>query len=135
MNWLTNEKSYSTPLTQVLNSAKGLENYRYEHILVIFSDMLQESRDKTLDLKNIANFNSEQINLKVEQINQTGKIPNLDNCKVFAFGATTTPNSGVLANRQFENTQLFWQKFFALTDADLCAYAFDCRKEINDIKF
>lgn len=130
---ITKETNHHSTFDQLVNSAKGMESYGYENVLIIFSDMVQESRDKALDLKNLIYLKDDQILQKAEEISLLGKIPKLRQCKILVFGATSSFENSLEANRQIENLKLFWQNCFYKSGANLIAYSYDCRKEIQTL--
>ncbi len=127
---ITHEKNFSSQLDKVQNSAKGIDNYEYENVYIIFSDMVQESRDKALDFTQMGRMKIDQVYHKIEDIRTLGKIPDLSGCSVFIYGATASEDAGPYANRQIGNIRLFWETYFKDSNADLQAYSYDCKKEI-----
>ncbi|MGV8111796.1 MAG: hypothetical protein AB2L17_02705 [Lentimicrobium sp.] len=127
---ITHEKNFSSPIDKVQNSAKGIDNYEYESVYIILSDMVQENRDKVLDFTQMGRMNTDQVYQKIEDIRSLGKIPDLSGCSVFIYGATASKEAGPFANRQIENIRLFWETYFKDSNAVLQAYSFDCKKEI-----
>ena len=129
---LNNRKSYSSDLEQFSNDAVGNDNYEYENVILLFSDMVNENRERTMNFTEFGILTQEQINKKLEEIKKESKIPNFNNAKVVVYGATSTNVSDRYANKQIENVKLFWQSFFKETGAVLVAYGYDTEKEIID---
>ncbi|PIQ08137.1 MAG: hypothetical protein COW71_13370 [Ignavibacteriales bacterium CG18_big_fil_WC_8_21_14_2_50_31_20] len=129
---LNNRKSYSSDLEQFSNDAVGNDNYEYENVILLFSDMVNENRERTMNFTEFGTLTQEQIIKKLEVIKKEGKIPNLNNAKVVVYGATSTNVSDRYANKQIENVKLFWQSFFKKSGAELLAYGYDTEKEIID---
>jgi hypothetical protein len=129
---LTKEKSFVNLIGETVNSAEGIENYKFENVLIIFSDMIQENREHTLDFTKMGVMNEKQVAQKIGLVQNLKKIPNLNACKVFVYGVTSSSNAGILANKQIENVHLFWEDYFQDSNAKLLAYSFDCQKEIVD---
>lgn len=127
---ITHEKNFNSLPDKVQNSAKGIDTYEYENVYFIFSDMVQESRDKALDFTQFGKFDTKQVYQKIEDIRALNKIPDLSGCSVFIYGATASEEAGPFANRQIENIRLFWETYFKDSNAVLQAYSFDCKKEI-----
>lgn len=127
---ITHEKNFTSPVDKVQNSAKGIDNYAYENVFIIFSDMVQENRDKTLDFTQMGRMKTDQVYQKIEDIRALGKIPDLSGCSVFIYGATASKEAGPFANRQIENIRLFWETYFKDSNAEIMAYSFDCKKEV-----
>jgi hypothetical protein len=130
---ITKETNHHSTIDQLINSAKGVESYNYANVLIIFSDMIQESRDKVLDLKNLVYLKDKKILQKLEEIYMLEKIPELEQCKILVFGATSSLKNSLEANRQVENLKFFWQNWFYKSGASLNAYSYDCRKEIRTL--
>lgn len=129
---LTHEKSYTSTKDEILNNAQGKDNFTYENCIIIFSDMVNENRDKTFDFTQFGKYNEEKINAKLDELHKLNKIPDLSGCKILIYGATSTTEAGTYANKQIENCKIFWQNFFHESGAELKGYAYDSRKEITD---
>ncbi len=129
---LNHNKSYSTTFDEVKNSALGNDNYEYENIIIIFSDMVNENRDRTMDFTQMGRYNERKVADKIEELRNLNKIADLSGCEVFIYGATSTPEAGAFANKQIENCKLFWQTYFSDCGANLKAYSFDSEKEIAE---
>ncbi|MBE0639406.1 MAG: hypothetical protein IH598_12885 [Bacteroidales bacterium] len=129
---ITRERSYLSVLDKLQNSAKGADNYEYENVLIIFSDMVQENRDQALEFSQMGRMSKKQVYQKLEDIRNLNKIPDLSGCKVFIYGATSSEKGAPLANKQIENVRMFWETYFADSNAELEAYSFDCKKEISN---
>ncbi len=129
---LTHEKSYTNTKDEILNNAQGKDNFTYENCIIIFSDMVNENREKTFDFTQFGKYNEEKINAKLDELHKLNKIPDLSGCKILIYGATSTMEAGTYANKQIENCKIFWQNFFHESGAELKGYAYDSRKEITD---
>ena len=129
---ITHEKNFASQYDMAQNSAKGIENYKYENIILIFSDMVQENRDQAMDFTQMGRMNMEQVYQKIEDIRNLNKIPDLSGCKLFIYGTTSSGKVGPFANKQIENVRLFWETYFKDSNAELQAYSFDCKKEITE---
>jgi hypothetical protein len=129
---LTHEKSYSSTKDEILNNAQGEDNFTYENCIIIFSDMVNENKEKTFDFTQFGKYNEVKINGKLDELNKLNKIPDLSGCNILIYGATSTSESGIYANRQIENCKIFWQNFFHEGGAELKGYGYDSRKEITD---
>lgn len=128
---ITHERSFKSKEDKILNGVQGKENYEYENCIVIFSDMVNENREKTFDFTEFGKYNEEKINNKLEALRKLNKIPDLSGCKILIYGATST-DVGIYANKQIENCKIFWQQYFHESGAELKGYAYDSRKEISD---
>lgn len=129
---VSHEKSYNNTIDKISNNASGKENYEYRNCIIIFSDMVNENRDKTFDFTEFGKFNKEKINNKLEDLHKLNKIPDLSSCEILIYGATSTIEAGTYANKQIENCKIFWQNFFHESGAELKGYAYDSKKEITD---
>jgi len=129
---ITHEKSYTNTKEEIINDAQGKENFEYENCIIIFSDMVNENREKTFDFTQFGKYNEEKINSKLDDLRKLNKIPDLSGCKILIYGATSTIEAGNYANKQIENCKSFWQNFFHESGAELSGYAYDSRKEITD---
>ncbi|MCB0533912.1 MAG: hypothetical protein KDD14_17045 [Saprospiraceae bacterium] len=129
---ITYEKSFESNDDKIVNDAKGKNNYEYENCIIIFSDMVNENREKTFDFTQFGKCNPKEIEVKMDELRKMKKIPGLSGCKILVFGATTTLQNGGHANKQIENCKLFWQSFFDEGGAELVGYAYDARKEIEE---
>lgn len=127
----TDDKSYSTTKSAIINSAMGNANYEYENIVIIFSDMIQESADHSLDFRKMSDLKPDDVHRIFERALEENEVPDLEGCKIFVNGATSSA-SGPLANRQIKNIRLFWENYFLKANADLVAYSYDIRKEIEN---
>ncbi len=94
-----------------------------ENIVVLFSDMINESEDANFSNR-IPSSEKEIDNLLLKLKNE-GKIPNLKDIKVFVNGRTGK------SNQQVERIQRFWEKYFEIADAKLLAYGYDVGDDIT----
>lgn len=129
---ITQEKSYTSTKDKISNDAQGKKNYEYENCIIIFSDMINENREKTFDFTQFGKYNEEKINNKLEELRKLNKIPDLSGCCILIYGATSTTEAGTYANKQIENCKIFWENFFHESGAQLKGYGYDSRKEITD---
>ncbi len=129
---LKNNKSFSSNLDQLANDAAGKDNYEYENVIIIFSDMINENRERTMNFTEFGTFSPKQILKKLEEIKKEEKIPTLNKAKVIVYGATSTNGNSRYANSQIENIKFFWQHFLKESGAELIAYGYDTEKEITD---
>jgi hypothetical protein len=129
---LKNDKSFSSNLGQLANDAVGKDNYEYENIIIVFSDMINENREQSMNFTEFGTYNQQQVVKKLTKIKNEGKLPNLNKAKVIVYGATSSGRNYRYADSQIENIKLFWQNFFKESDARLLAYGYDTEKEILD---
>lgn len=128
---ITSEKSYSSNLDQVKNNAEGKDNYEYCNSLIILSDMVNEDVQGKYDFRKMGQMDDSDISKRISELQASKKIPDLKNVKVFVYGATSTKESGALANKQIENIKSFWQQYFIYANADIQAYGYDSESEIK----
>lgn len=125
---LNKDSNYASTFDMIVNSFVGEDSYRYENSLILLSDMINENKEGSLSFRGISDFSERQILEKVESIST--KVTDLENCKIFVYGATSTLSSGTKANSQIENIKLFWTNFFKRCNGNLVAYSFDSEREI-----
>ena len=101
----------------------GKNRISTENIVVLFSDMINESDD--LNFARPGTLSESNVNRLLSKLHSEGKIPNLKGVKVFVTGRTGK------SNQQVERIQNFWEKYFELTEAKLMAYSYDVGDEIT----
>ena len=97
--------------------------------------MINDNAEKTMNFSEFGTLSSKQILKKLDDIKQNDQLPILKNSKVIIYGATSSSNNSRYANLQIGNIKLFWQHYFKDSGAQLIAYGFDTKKEINDFMF
>ncbi|MCC6550051.1 MAG: hypothetical protein IT279_08280 [Ignavibacteriaceae bacterium] len=127
---LNREENYKSTWDMIRNSFNGTENYNYKNSVILLSDMVNEDKGGLMNFRRIADYSDEQILTKISQLEKSNKFPNLTDCKIFVYGATSTLNFGAKANLQIENTKFFWSNYFKKCGADLVAYSYDTEREI-----
>jgi hypothetical protein len=125
-----NRGSYSSDREQVLNTLMGEENFQYSNSLYILSDMIHEGSDG-LNFELFAWKGEADVLAIATNLQQTNKVPSLTNVDVFVSGATSSPYAGAYGNQQIKNVTLFWTKFIKDSGANLKAYGYDTRLEIE----
>jgi hypothetical protein len=128
---LDTSTNYDSKLAELLNYTKGDDNYKYETAIVIYSDMINENPDYTLDLTAFGRVTTDAVRDKVRELKRVNEIPALSSVKVLVYGATSTKQAGVSADRQVENVRYFWQLFFKEAGADLVSYGYDTEIELK----
>jgi len=108
------------------------EKQKPKNILIILSDMVQDSRDSRLSFKGIEHLSADSVMKNVRQLINSGTIPDLENTDIYIHGATSTVDR--LPNRQIENIRLFWNTYLKECGAEIKAYGYDSRLEISKIK-
>lgn len=129
-NLLNRGANYKSTRDMILNSFEGTENYDYNNSIILLSDMVNEDKGGLMNFRGIADHSNEQILTKISQLEKSNKFPNLTDCKIFVYGATSTLNFGAKANLQIENTKFFWSNYFNKCGAELVAYSYDTEREI-----
>ncbi len=116
------DEKRETLLDRSLRFLAGKRDVVSAHMLVLFSDMIQESED--YNFARSGGPSKTETSRIVSQLAERGRTPNLTGVKVFVNGRTGT------SNRQIENIEHFWREYFRITKADLVAYGFDSGNEI-----
>lgn len=124
-------KNFNSTTDKLLNDANGDENYEYETCIVVFSDMVNENKERTFDFTTFGRLNDDDVNKKVLELKDLNKIPDLAGVKVLVYGATSTKEAGAFAGKQIENVKLFWDLFFQSAGADLKGYGYDSEIELE----
>ena len=127
-----NKKSYASTTDKLLNDANGDENYEYETCIVIFSDMVNENKERTFDFTTFGRLKDDEVNKKVLELKDLNKIPDLAGVKVLVYGATSTKEAGAFTGKQIENVKLFWDLFFQSAGADVKGYGYDTGIELKN---
>ncbi|MEM7368713.1 MAG: hypothetical protein AAF587_08915 [Bacteroidota bacterium] len=117
------ESTSLDPWGKVQNFMHSKPNIQLENIFIIFSDMIHESEDYSLDNNHEPSY-YQHILTELEAAN---RIPNLTNSKVLVHGRTGK------TTQQVENLLRFWTAYFRAANADLVAYEFDSRSWINQV--
>ncbi len=132
MPLLINSKNFEGDGDKALNAASGKESFRYENCILIFSDMVNENRDKTYDFSEMGKWKAEKVMQKFESLRDSEHVPDLAGVKVIVYGATASKKAGRYANQQVENVRDFWELYFKSAGAEVLAYAFDTDQEIRE---
>lgn len=129
---LANGKNFEGDGDKALNAASGKGSFRYDNCILIFSDMVNENRDKTFDFSEMGKWKAEKVTEKFESLREGEHVPDLAGVKVMVYGATASKKAGRYANAQIENVRNFWEMYFKSAGADLMGYAFDTELEIRE---
>lgn len=109
-----------TPLTEILDSLNIAdiifhdENER-QKVLVILSDMIQDSKDYKFDKDRITD---EYINNVIRSRQKNKLVPNLANVKVYVAGASAADSN------KFRAIQAFWARYFSESRADFSPHRY-----------
>ncbi|MFN8353672.1 MAG: hypothetical protein U0Y10_04480 [Spirosomataceae bacterium] len=129
---LVEHNKTSSTIEKILNGAQqGDANYMYETCFVVFSDMVNENKERTYDFSSFGKLKAGEVSKKVLELKAQHKIPDLAGVKVLVYGATSTKDAGALAGKQIENVKLFWASFFQSAGADLQGYGYDTQIELK----
>ncbi len=86
---------------------------RPKKVLVVFSDMIEESDHYNFQKQKLSDAESQQI-IAAEQ--KAGRLPALSGVRVYVIGSSV---SGPSSSERFESIERFWQAYFKATGADL----------------
>jgi hypothetical protein len=108
-----------TPYTEILNSLNVadtiLHKEKRKKILVILSDMLQDSKQYKFERYKISN---KYIANVIQNQRRQNLIPNLADVKVYIAGASA-PNS-----KKFRSIKKFWARYFTESKADFSTHRY-----------
>ncbi len=108
-----------TPFTEILNSLNVadtiLHKEKRKKILVILSDMLQDSKQYKFERYKIS---SKYIANVIRNQKRQNLIPNLADVKIYVAGASA-PNS-----KKFRDIQNFWARYFTESKADFSTHRY-----------
>ncbi len=101
----------------------GRTRLKSENIIVLLSDMVQNSQECSFNLK--AGFTYNKSVKYLERLKKSNQIPDLKDCKVFAIGVTGRNSN------QIDNIAYFWDEYFKLTSAELKAYGYSVEDKLK----
>jgi hypothetical protein len=110
-------------LTELWGWLSGETETETENVIIVFSDMVQESGELNF-LK--TNLDDKNINKLITDLKSKNRIPNFADSKIFICGRTGKNNSMI------DNIHSFWKKYFEESKADLRIYDYDSSKAIAD---
>jgi hypothetical protein len=118
VNQLLSRKK-GTPYTEILNSLNVADTILHKEkrnkILVILSDMIQDSKQYKFERYKISNKYIANI---IQNQKRQNLIPNLADVKVYVAGASA-PNSN-----KFRSIQNFWERYFTESKADFSSHRY-----------
>lgn len=113
----------SSDILGALEESRQYLDTMNKNIIIIFSDMIQESRDFSF-----SNIQSDvQIRGYLENLSGLNKIPDLQNCSVIVEGATG------LNNNHVDLIRSFWHSYFDKTKAKFSSYSYDNSMAIEEL--
>ncbi|WP_333821299.1 hypothetical protein [Ohtaekwangia sp.] len=95
----------------------GKIRLKSENIIVLLSDMIQDSREYNFNRKH--GVTADQTTAYLTDLKKANGIPDLSGCTVFAIGATGRNSA------QIDNIHLFWTEYFKNTNAELASYGYN----------
>jgi hypothetical protein len=108
-----------TPRTEILNSLNIADtifhNEKRKKVLVIFSDMIQDSKEYNFDRTKVTDAYTADI-IKYRKKNKL--IPNLNGVKVYVAGASADEA------RKFRSIERFWNNYFKVSGADYSTHRY-----------
>jgi len=109
-----------TPYTEILNSLNIADTIfhnekKRQKILVILSDMVQDSKEYKFDRVKVSN---KYINNVIRQRQKQDLIPNLSDVKIYVAGASASDS------KKFRSIEKFWSRYFAATGADFSTHRY-----------
>lgn len=116
----TNDEGF---LKQTWGFVLGKVKYKSENVIILLSDMIQDTHDCSFNSKHALTIT--QSNKYLQYLKSQGKIPDFKGCKIFISGATGKNNT------QIDNIQAFWTEYFQMTNGDLKAYGYNVQDKIE----
>lgn len=108
-----------TPHTEIINSLniadKIFHNEKRQKILIILSDMIQDSKEYNFERVKVTNQYTSQIIRKRQKQNL---IPKLDSVKVYVAGASAVDP------KKFRSIERFWNRYFLACGADFSLHRY-----------
>jgi hypothetical protein len=108
-----------TPHTEIINSLniadKIFHNEKRQKILIILSDMIQDSKEYNFDRVNVTD---DYITRIIRDRQKQNLIPKLDDVKVYVAGASAGDT------KKFRSIEKFWNRYFDACDADFSLHRY-----------
>jgi hypothetical protein len=108
-----------TPHTEIINSLniadKIFHNEKRQKILIILSDMIQDSKEYNFERVKVTNQYTSRIIRKRQKQNL---IPKLDSVKVYVAGASAADP------KKFRSIERFWNRYFLACGADFSLHRY-----------
>lgn len=104
------------PLAALWNTIAGQSEFEVQNVVIIFSDMINESADADFETRVPTVKN---VNALIADLRRRRKLPDLREVVVFVTGRTGRDA------RQVDDVHEFWVRYFAAAGADLRAYDYD----------
>lgn len=108
-----------TPRTEIINSLNIADNIFHneqrQKILIILSDMVQDSKEYNFDRVKITDAYITNI---IKDRRKKNLIPKLNDVKVYVAGASADDS------KKFRSIELFWTRYFAACGADFSSHRY-----------
>jgi len=108
-----------TPRTEIINSLniadKIFHNEKRQKILIILSDMIQDSKEYNFDRVNVTD---DYITRIIRDRQKQNLIPKLDDVKVYVAGASAGDT------KKFRSIEKFWNRYFVACGADFSLHRY-----------
>jgi hypothetical protein len=112
-------QKHGTPRTEIINSLniadKIFHNEKRQKILILLSDMVQDSKEYNFDKVKVTDRYISQI---IEVRQKQNLIPKLNNVKVYVAGASAADS------KKFRAIERFWSKYFAVCGANFSSHRY-----------
>jgi len=113
-------RKQGSPLTEILNSLNIADTIFHEEkqrqkILVVLSDMIQDSKEYKFDKDNITDA---YVDAVIRQRQGNNLMPNLTGVKVYVAGASAADSN------KFHSIQTFWSRYFTESGADFSPHRY-----------
>ncbi len=120
---LVERNTQDTFMDGVQRFVSGKKRIVSTNVIMIFSDMIQESSD--CSFAGPEGCTPDEARNVLARLQASKRVPDLHGCTVFVNGRTGKDNT------QVENNQAFWTKYFKSAGAELAAYDYDCGPQIT----
>ena len=108
-----------TPRTEIINSLniadKIFHNEKRQKILIILSDMIQDSKEYNFDRVNVTD---DYVTRIIRDRQKQNLIPKLDDVKVYVAGASAGDT------KKFRSIEKFWNRYFVACGADFSLHRY-----------
>ena len=108
-----------TPRTEIINSLniadKIFHNEKRQKILIILSDMIQDSKEYNFDRVKVTDAYTTNI---IRDRGKQNLIPNLEMVKVYVAGASASDS------KKFRSIEKFWNRYFVAAGADFSLHRY-----------
>jgi len=108
-----------TPRTEIINSLniadKIFHNEKRQKILIVLSDMIQDSKEYNFDRVNVTD---DYITRIIRDRQKQNLIPKLDDVKVYVAGASAGDT------KKFRSIEKFWNRYFVACGADFSLHRY-----------